>query len=148
MIVTFYSELNDDRVVNKTLVNGTDLELTLRADIDIYNPILYVSQANYDTSFNYFYIPDFGKYYFITNYDYTFKGVYRINSHIDVLTTYKEEILNANVLISQGTVKEPYFDGGQYNSLEKVVADVYNSDTDINYSWGYVLVTVGSSLEY
>lgn len=142
MNVEFYTITNDNRTINKTLNNPTVLNCNIRTDIDIYNPRLLLKQWN--TAFNYFKWDN--RYYFILDCEYTAKNLYEVQSHIDVLMTYKTKILNANCLISQSTDINPYFDGGDYNSLETVETEVIKSDTKMEKVFNTVLLTLGVSI--
>lgn len=75
MNVEIYSCASDNRVVNKTLSPIGVYTLTIKNELDILNPNFIV---NYDGSSativqnlmgfaNYCYIPDLGRYYYITN---------------------------------------------------------------------------------
>lgn len=89
-------------------------EVILKHDVSIINPVLAV-QENYDNyvNFNYFYIPKFKRYYFITNVDFSNNIVY-ISGTVDVLASYRVDILNSTQYIIRS---QSYWNGNILDSL-------------------------------
>lgn len=93
--ITLYKLSSDMRKLNKTLENPLVKTIQIRTDIDIYNPMLLLT--DFDLSYNYMLWDN--RYYFINGAYYTANNVWRLSCHIDVLMTYKDVILS-----SRGTV--------------------------------------------
>lgn len=89
-------------------------EVILKHDVSIINPVLAV-QENYDSyvNFNYFYIPKFKRYYYITNVDFSNNIAY-INGTVDVLASYRVDILNSTQYIIRS---QSYWNGNILDSL-------------------------------
>ena len=63
-------------------------------DTNVVNPmirLLYVTNASYPVNYNYAYIPDLGRYYFIDSWKWTAEG-WIASMTVDVLATYKTQI--------------------------------------------------------
>lgn len=103
MIIRLYQNKSDKNHVDKSLTKlGDDITGTLRDDCSIINPVIKIE--NYTgsniTQSNYAYIPEFGRYYYITNI--TFSGnLYEISMHVDVLMTYKDSIRSNTAIVSR-----------------------------------------------
>lgn len=89
-------------------------EVILKHDVSIINPVLAV-QENYDNyvNFNYFYIPKFKRYYYITNVDFSNNIAY-ISGMVDVLASYRVDILNSTQYIIRS---QSYWNGNIMDSL-------------------------------
>ena len=89
-------------------------EVILKHDVSIINPVLAV-QENYDSyvNFNYFYIPKFKRYYYITNVDFSNNIAY-ISGTVDVLASYRVDILNSTQYIIRS---QSYWNGNILDSL-------------------------------
>ena len=84
----------------KTLEEGTTLQGVLRELYNVSAPVVSVRTADLFT-FNYCYLPIFGRYYFIEREDVTGTDTYNLHLSCDVLQTYSESILG-----SMGTVTQ------------------------------------------
>ena len=89
-------------------------EVILKYDVSIINPVLAL-QENYDSyvNFNYFYIPKFKRYYYITNVDFSNNIAY-ISGTVDVLASYRVDILNSTQYIIRS---QSYWNGNILDSL-------------------------------
>ena len=98
----------DDNLVYKT-------EGTLKNPTSVINPVITVQYAvdNYFYRYNYAYLPDFHRYYFID--DIVSDGyLWTISMHVDVLASYKDQIKNAALYMLRSSTR--------YNGL---IADTY-----------------------
>lgn len=92
--IHFYNFGGDKNLINKTLENKTISSGLFLQPFDITTPKLKVRFDN-TFDFNYCFIPELNKYYFIENITIISNNIYEIDLNIDVLTTYKNELLNS-----------------------------------------------------
>lgn len=90
--ITLYKSTSDTRKLIKSLKNPLIKQISIRTDIDIYNPTLLLQ--DFDLAYNY--LKWENRYYFINSAYYTANQVWRLSCHIDVLMTYSNEILKAS----------------------------------------------------
>lgn len=85
--------------------SGIALNCTLKESTSVTEPVL-LFQTVKAASYNYVYIPDFGRYYFITSSQ-SVEGMWEIGCEEDELATYKTEIgaTIANILYASGATK-------------------------------------------
>lgn len=140
-VVNFYKLSDDFRKINKTLKNPFVKDCNIRTDIDIYNPVLLLQ--DYDNIYDYFEWDE--NYYFITSVIYMSNKIWRITSHIDVLMSYKTELMMSRVRTVESDNIDIYYDGGDYQSLVKKEIDVYDSNVTLPTNKDNVLVGVGSA---
>lgn len=98
MTAILYNNVSDSREINKNLTELSTINITLYLDTNVETPVFKVK--NYINNANYMYVPDLHRYYYINNYTLSNQCVY-LHCSVDVLETYKTEILNSECLISR-----------------------------------------------
>ena len=98
MTAILYNNVSDNRKINKNLTELSTINITLYLDTNVATPVFKVK--NCINNANYMYVPDLHRYYYINNYTLSNQCVY-LHCSVDVLETYKTEILNSECLISR-----------------------------------------------
>ena len=101
MTAHLYKYSGDPRLVDKTssLRNDTTLTLYLNTQCDVINPVFSINYNKDWTQYNYAYIPDWGRYYFITDYKSDGGQKLYLTLGIDVLNTYKTAIKGCDATV-------------------------------------------------
>ena len=130
--------------INKSLTAGVTLSGTLRNESNVVTPSIIVNIDN-PTIYNYAYIEDFGRYYFITDYISLRTGIWQINLKSDVLMSFKDSILASNVLINntETTGKNNYLSGANWVSNCKAKTDILTFSQGLLNDGQYILITAG-----
>lgn len=124
MTIKLYHNDSDKRTVSKTLTNeGSLAGATIIDDTTILNPRLKVRDNGIImVQYNYCYIADFKRYYYITNVTVS-NGYIIIDCKVDVLMSYANEIKTCTgVIARQENVWSGYLDDSenftnQYNNV-------------------------------
>ena len=102
MNIVLYSNASEINAVDKNLTELTTLTGTLREQSSIIDPIITISDIdNYIGSMNYAYIPEFNRYYFITNVESVRNNLWKVAFHVDVLFTYRDAIRANSAIIER-----------------------------------------------
>jgi hypothetical protein len=120
MTIKLYHNDSDKRTVNKTLTNeGSLTGATIIDDTTILNPRLKVRDNGIImVQYNYCYIADFKRYYYITNITVS-NGYIIIDCKVDVLMSYANEIKACSGIIKRQENKCNYYlDDEKYKSYE------------------------------
>ena len=130
--------------INKSLTAGVTLSGTLRNESNVVTPSIIINIDN-PTIYNYAYIEDFGRYYFITDYISLRTGIWQINLKSDVLMSFKDSILASNVLINntETTGKNNYLSGSNWVSNCKAKTDILTFSQGLLNDGQYILITAG-----
>lgn len=94
MIIKLYTQTIPKNKMFRNLTNEIILTGNVKDTFDILNPIV---QFNYNVNLknvNYAYIPEYGRYYFVSPPIISGKTVY-LKMHVDVLFTYKAIIMKS-----------------------------------------------------
>lgn len=141
----YLSEMFDEKnKLNKTLNNTLHLEGTLRNETSILNPSIII-EGDYFGFYNYMYIPQFDRYYFITDIESIRNDLWRINATVDVLMSFKDSLLGCPIILSntESTLIENYMPGDIWKTLVKSKTDIINFPSGLNNTGEYVLITSG-----
>lgn len=105
MTIKLYKYHGDNRKIEKSLdLVQTISNATVVETMDIINPviILEVDQTFASViSFNYIYIQDLKRYYYVNNIEIMSNGYIKIQCHVDVLKTYSNDILGSTQYIKR-----------------------------------------------
>jgi len=146
MILNFYNNSGDIRQLNKDL---TAVKLNVSAQItyqvSIQDPSFVL---NYDAALinaNYVYVAEWQRYYYINNKTMIDGNRIQIDCHIDVLMSYKNEILNSDCIASRSASNtNPYIvddlvgDEGTFTTTYQ-----RSSITPFNNTGSYLLTVAG-----
>ena len=101
MKLKIYNNNSNNNVINKNITLVNEIDFNLKVDNSILQPILILK--NYKGG-NYCYIDEFKRYYFINDVRLLNGGLYELNLNVDVLMTYKNEIMN-NPITTRKVIK-------------------------------------------
>lgn len=146
LTVTLYNNGSPVEKIGKTLTNGSDFSCLLKDATSILRPTIEVSSSANLSGFNYMYIPDFGRYYFIDDIVSTHNNRWEISAHVDVLETYKTQILaNSAVVRRQQSQYNLYLDDPDFHAYnyERIQTLKFPAN-NFNKALNYILVVNGS----
>ena len=106
MNILLYKTTNANNDLNKTISDKVELVGALRDASSIIAPSILI-QSN-PIGYNYAYIPEFGRYYYIKNITAFRKGAYIVDLKCDVLMSFREEILHMSGVVSRLTDGDDY----------------------------------------
>lgn len=97
MNVIFYINKSDNNVIKKNIKKLKTLNVDLKMPCTVEKPVLKISDITLDgniANFNYFYISDFGRYYYVDTKILQSGGVIEVSGNVDVLMSNADDILN------------------------------------------------------
>lgn len=101
MTIILYQNLSETHRVNKILINSKEYSGTLRDSCSIINPSFVIESSDNLSEYNYCYIPNFNRYYFINDVTVVYNNMWQFSCHVDVLHTYSEQIKKSYAIISR-----------------------------------------------
>lgn len=143
MRIVLYQNTSPANTVNKTLTQVGVLDGVLRMPTSIINPVITLEYAN-PTGFNYMYVQEFGRYYFVNGISAENNNLIAVSAHVDVLKTYASAIANFNAVIKRNENKfNLYLDDGIFkayqNAKHKVIRLPYGFS-----DFSYILALAGN----
>lgn len=126
--------------------NHTISDVLLKRDTSILRPVLLVNSAQDIFTFNYMYISEFSRYYFIDDIRSVHDNLWEISAHVDVLETYKNQILANTAVIRRQSLKyNTYLNDPEWKTYayEQVAAFKFPA-TPFNKELKYILTVAGA----
>ena len=145
MEIQLFNNKSDNRCIRKELINGLSVTGSLKESCDVLAPVINF-ECDTLMKYNYAYIPDFRRYYFITKFTNVVNNVWEVEFKVDPLMSFKGDILALSVVVDKQSDK---FIGDEYIDDGSLVTDNYSFKEIYNYSKGfnnesqYILITAG-----
>ena len=140
MTVIFYKYNGIKNKINKTLTDGLTInDVIIQNDFYITDFDLLIKNNNYNTEYNYCYIQDLGRYYFIEGIERMNGSIYKIRVTVDVLKSFSSQIENINAIIVKS--ENPNDNFVNCEKSETFENEVINLTDNFNHSGNLILVT-------
>lgn len=116
MTIILYQNLSESNKVDKNLTNQINLVGNLRRSSSIIDPVFEIEKTYIDVpSFNYIYVVEWNKYYYVTNIVSLNTKLWQISCHVDVLMTYRNEIRQQyGIIARQENLYNLYLDDDKF----------------------------------
>lgn len=99
MLLNLYSTSDDTRKVDKSLTAVKDITATPSENVTMLSPAFIVEYDSTILTANYCYIPEFARYYYITNITLLRGNRLQLNCAVDVLKTYADDLKNCIAVV-------------------------------------------------
>lgn len=144
MKLILYNNKSPKNKIGKILTNPYNLTGTLRAETSTTNLQILIEAIDLNP-YNYLYISEFNRYYFITDVISVRKGLWFVNASIDVLESFKSEILSLNVILdtTENIGAKEYKSGDCWDILVKEKTDIVSFSNGLNNTGEFILITAG-----
>lgn len=145
MVVKFYRNKSDERVLSKTLDSEYTLSNVKLLEVtDILHPKLKVkSAAGVLTTYNYMYIPDYGRYYFIEELT-ADNGYSYVTARVDVLMSHAATLKNCRCVAARQENKyNTYLNDEKFAGVQYQTQQILRFESPFKKTSEFVLVTQG-----
>lgn len=146
MNIKFYYNSSEKNKIGKSLSKTLSLTGNLHEECSVTNPVILVEGKSF-IDYNYCYIEEFKRYYFITDIVSVRTDLWRISLSIDVLESFKSEILNLSCIIDKQQYSSNYsrfLDDGSYINEVRTFIEIANFQNGFNDDGEFILLTAGS----
>lgn len=142
MKLEFFHTDDSSNTINKTLTKISEKDVTLKASTDILAPRMVFLAKDFTSKINYMKMLD--KYYFVDLQFIRNNSLVIVNSSIDVLETYKDNILNSQADIIK---KSKPSNIKQTDVSQETITKIFKSDVTIPDGSSIIMQTAGQPLE-
>ena len=145
MQIKFYKNSSEKNKIGKSLSRELTLNGNLRDECSITSPSILV-EANSLVDYNYCYIPEFKRYYFISDITSVRNNLWRVSLKCDVLESFKSDILNLSCIVDkqQNQSYSNNIDDGSYINRADSFVEIANYQNGFNSSGEFILITAGA----
>ena len=141
MNILLYKTTNANNDLNKTISDKVELVGALREASSIIAPSILI-QSN-PIGYNYAYVPEFGRYYYIKNITAFRKGAYIVDLKCDVLMSFREEILHMSGIVSRLTNGDEYANRDIKTKCLETHRRLDFPETPFTRNGSYILISKG-----
>ncbi len=142
MVIQFLHNKSEYNTINKDTELIVEKTITLKNDCDLVNPYVVLKLDNVLFVSNYAYIPQFKRYYFITGIEILSKTLVGVSLHVDVLESFKDNILAGTVHITESSNTDNYYPK-ELDSLTSMESHKFISNKELALNPSKVLATLG-----
>lgn len=145
MEVRLYKTSSPRKKLVKDLSDGITLTGNLRAQSSVMSPVLQIQDTQV-IGYNYCYIPDFGRWYYINNINALRSNLFELELGIDVLMTYAEAIRGNTAIIDKVQTSGSaylYINDGSFVNTNRMTQSVINFASGFNDNGEFILITAG-----
>lgn len=144
MQVKLFKVNDPDNKLEKTLNNEITVNGDFRGSVNIDAPTISLVGSSY-IDYNYCFIPDLNRYYFITNMTMERKNYLICDLKLDVLQSYSDKIKTGFGTAVESANGNNYIDGFAENSDVRPTVEKYEFNDEFNHKGNYYMVTTIAS---
>lgn len=143
MTIDLYINDSENNRIGKSLSLVSSMNGTLKEACSVQNPVITIEAENL-SNINYLYIPEFSRYYFVTDATVLQHNLWQISAHVDVLESFKDQILSQKAIISrQENLWNLYQEDEMFRTYSQPVLDEIAWNSDFSH-WKYFIALAGS----
>lgn len=150
MNIKLCSSTSEIVAINKDISIIDDVSATIKGALSVENPVLILQyKSDIQPNVNYVYIQEYKRYYFVTDIINLTGGRYEIHCKVDVLTSFKYDILNLSCIVDKQSSKDNanmYLDDGSFVVQSKEFVDTINFPRGFNDNGEFILITAGGGV--
>ena len=147
MEISFYNNVSEKEKIGKTLKNKTTLTGFLKQVTSVINPVITVEMKN-PSQYNYVHIPQFHRYYFISDIVNIKNNLWEIHMKVDVLESFKTQIKANKAIVEkseQSASSNEYFnDGSTFYHDSREYNEIAMFQRGFDTAPSYILITAGA----
>lgn len=143
--ISLFKTASENNRVVKVLTDEKQLSGELRNQTSVLNPSIRIESADNIAGYNYCYISEFGRYYYITDIVSASTKCWVVSLRCDVLMSYRDEIQGLNVILNntQETGLSNYLASPNWVSLVKTKTDIKTFPSGLSEQGEFILITAG-----
>lgn len=143
--ISLFKTASENNRVVKVLTDEKQLSGELRNQTSVFNPTIRIESADNISGYNYCYISEFGRYYYITDIVSVRTNCWVVSLRCDVLMSYKNEIKSMNVILNntQETGLSNYLASPNWVSSVKTKTDIKVFPSGLSEQGEFILITAG-----
>lgn len=143
MEIVLYKNESEKNKIGKVLTNPVEIIGTLREQTSIMKPYITIEHDD-PTDFNYVYIEEFGRYYFVDDIVIIRNGFLGVSLSVDVLESFKNQILQQRVIVNKSQSDTNYYLPDENLKVNvKTKTDIINFSNGFLESGEFILITAG-----
>ena len=142
--IVLYNNGSPKNQIRKNLTSVATLTGTFRDSVDIHNPVFRIERTN-PIGFNYVYISDFGRCYYVTEVNAIRKDIMEVHCKCDPLNSFASQILaNKAIIDKQQNNYNLYLNDDSIKTYQNPLISTWKFPNSFGAAYTYVLLVAGS----
>lgn len=145
MNIIAYQNSSGHNVMFKNLAQVATYTGVLREECSVVDPYIRIQNTG-PINANYFYIEEFGRYYFLQDDPVIYKDIIELHLHTDVLYTFKEIALASPCIVAKSSDRyNLYLSDNEYKAQQNPI--ITTKEFSNGFDWAnacYILSLIGS----
>lgn len=143
MKVTLYKINEATNVINKNPVAIKEIDIRMRGQVDSINPVIVLRGSEFKTDYNYLKMSGVkDRFYFVSEIESLGGDLFQWRLELDVLETYKNDIINSNMRYRRNLKTGDYVASGFDEATTTTVKKI-NSDKELPEGSTMIMTSVG-----
>lgn len=142
MKIILYSVVDNDHTIPKHLTNQLEITGTLRSENDLLNTSFMI-EMSLTNLYNYAYIPDFGRYYYLSAPVTIRTGLVEYSGKVDVLQSWYTQFVQCPVIIGRSDSAYNTYINDSSRPFYQYTSKQYVTLGDLGVPNSIILVSVG-----
>ena len=143
MEIILYNNKSEKNKIGKDITLVATLTGSIKEPSSLIRPSIVIEYSD-PTAFNYVYISEFGRYYYVSDVNILNTNILMISLVVDVLESFKTSILSQHVIIDKNqNVFSNYLPDSNLLTLVKTKTDIVNFPSGLLDSGQFILITAG-----
>lgn len=144
MVVQLMQTSSPPNQLNKVVSSTKQYDVVLKGQVDVLRPVIIVTESGV-LGYNYMYVPDFGRYYFLGTPTTRNEGTVEIECKVDPLMSWKSDILTWDAVIERNeNIFMKYITDSKYTVLNYERIQTKTFPNSFPNTGEFVLVVAGS----
>lgn len=149
MQISLFTCTAENERVDKTsyISNRFVMDGALRNESSVVDPVILIEKTNpSEFLYNYMYIPEFKRWYFINDYRSIRNNLWELHAHVDVLYTWRASISEMKAVIDKtqnGSDANLYMDDGSFVMDSRKYNKVITFPTGLSQNGEFILICAG-----
>lgn len=140
MLISLYKTKDSNNTLNKTMTDKLDFNIKFKETANILSPRIRIRSDVSLIGYNYGFIPEFERFYFITDIDIMNDGIFSLSLRCDVIESFKSDLLECTGLVTKKTDGRGYLNVPDYDIDVRKECDIYKSDKTLIDQLGFLVV--------
>ena len=143
MEIILYNNISEKNKIGKDITLVATLTGSIKDPSSLIRPKIVIEYSD-PTAFNYVYISEFGRYYYVGDITILNTNILMISLIVDVLESFKTSILSQHVIIDKNqNVFSNYLPDDNLVTLVKSKTDIVNFPSGLLDDGEFILITAG-----
>lgn len=142
MLIRMYKTESSNNTIGKIKTDLIEKDIKFKDTANIRNPVIKLKLETVMLDYNYFEIPDFKRFYYVSDIYIESNDIIVFELKVDVLESFKDQILESHGLLKRSKNGNEYITDNRFRTEVKRESDIYYSDVTLEPVESIIMVVI------